>query len=115
LIVIAQNVYHDLVADVWLGWCGRRMTAVVSSLSSARCRASFNTCLVRLNFVESKELSAHVRVSVGDWVVRCIDRAIQFHRSAEAGLGVRRSQLVITIASDDHNLKGGICFVLAIS
>ena len=106
LVGIAQDVDHDLVTDVWLRWCGRRMTAVVGSLRGASSCASFDTSLVRLDLIQGKELGAHVCVGFGDWIRWCINRSSQFSGTIEPGLCLRRSELVVAIASDDHNFEG---------
>lgn len=86
LVVVAQNVDHDLVADVWLGWGRGRVTAVVGGLGSASGGASLNTALICLDFVEGEELVAHVCVGVGDWVVGCVDCSSELHGTGETRL-----------------------------
>jgi hypothetical protein len=116
LVLIAQNVDNNLVADVWLGWSGGRVTAVVGSLGCASGSASFDTCLICLNHArtcaESEELVAYVGVGIGNWVVGRVDCSSEFHGACKAGLWVGGSELVIAIASCDDNLETWVCFWL---
>ena len=113
LVVVAQNVNYDLVADVWLGWCRGRVTAVVGSLGSASGGAGLDTSLECLNFVEGEEFVAHICVGVGDWVVGCVDCSTESHGRSKTRLCFRRSELVVAVTSGDRNLEGGLCSQLA--
>lgn len=86
LVLIAQNVDDNLVADVWLGWGSGRVTTVVGSLGGAGGGASFDTSLISLNCVETEELVAHVCVGVGDWIVGRVDCSTELHGASETGL-----------------------------
>ena len=114
LVLIAQNVDNNLVAEVWLGWSSGRVTAIVGSLGRASGSASFDTCLVCLNHArtraESEELITYVRVGIRNWVVGRVDCSSEFHRACKTGLWVGGSELVIAIASCDNNLETWVYF-----
>lgn len=81
------------------------MTGVVSSLSSASCCACRHTLVVGLDLRKAEEFVAHIRISVGDWVVGSVNGTAKFDGTREAGLGRRRSVLVVSIAATDHYME----------
>lgn len=100
LVVVAQDVSDDLVADRWLA-SGGRVTAVVGGLGSTGSGASSDTIVVCLDHcgVEGEELVAHVGVLFGNRVERSIDCTTELNWAAETGLSSWSGVLVVTIGS----------------
>jgi hypothetical protein len=104
LILVTKNVDHDLVADIWISSL-RRVTGVVSGLSGASRCACRHTLVVALDLREAEEFVAHIRISVGDWVVGGVDRTAEFDGTREASLARWISVFIVSIAATDHYVE----------
>jgi hypothetical protein len=96
LILVAQNINNDLVANSGLA-SGRRMTAVIGSLSGAGSGASLCAGSVGLDGGEGEEFIAHVGVLVRDGVKRSVNCTTEFDGAAEAGLRWWSGVLVVAV------------------